>query len=108
MRAFSWNLQCMYSVFLFSLQEIDYEELQTMDLNIVVSNKAAYHKSIISQGYKAKPVPVKVKVVNVKEGPRFKPSTLVIRANETMKVNQIIGRYQAIDEDTRKVAEGIR
>ncbi|KAJ6662160.1 hypothetical protein lerEdw1_012625 [Lerista edwardsae] len=90
------------------VKEIDYEELQTMDLNIVVSNKAAYHKSIISKGYKAKPVPVKVKVVNVKEGPRFKPSTLVIRANETMKVNQIIGRYQAIDEDTRKTAEGIR
>ncbi|XP_066479957.1 desmoglein-2 [Tiliqua scincoides] len=90
------------------VKEINYEELQSMDLNIVVSNKAAYHKSIISQGYKAKPVPVKVKVVNVKEGPQFKPSTMVIQVNETMKVNQVIGRYQAIDEDTGKTAQGIR
>uniref|UniRef100_A0A8D2JG46 Desmoglein 2 n=1 Tax=Varanus komodoensis TaxID=61221 RepID=A0A8D2JG46_VARKO len=90
------------------IKEINYEELQTMDLKIVVSNKAAYHQSIISQGYQAKPIPVKINVEDVKEGPIFKPQTLVIKVSETMKLNQIIGSYQAYDEDTGKIAEHIR
>ncbi|XP_062986740.1 desmoglein-2 [Elgaria multicarinata webbii] len=90
------------------VKEINYEELQTLDLKIVVSNQAAYHKSIISQGYQAKPIPIKIKVENVMEGPIFKPSTLVIKATETMKVNQIIGSFQAFDEDTQKIAQRVR
>ncbi|KAL8182206.1 UNVERIFIED_CONTAM: hypothetical protein K2H54_047710 [Gekko kuhli] len=90
------------------VKEVNYEELQTMNLNIVVSNKAAYHKSIISRGYQAQPIPVKINVINVKEGPVFKPQTLVIKANRTMKVNQVIGSFQAFDEDTGKIAERIR
>lgn len=79
-----------------------------MNLNIVVANKAAYHKSITSHGYQAQPIPVKINVINVKEGPVFKPQTLVIKANKTMKVNQVIGSFQAFDEDTGKIAERIR
>ncbi|XP_015270042.1 PREDICTED: desmoglein-2 [Gekko japonicus] len=90
------------------VKEVNYEELQTMNLNIVVSNKAAYHKSIISRGYQAQPIPVKINVINVKEGPVFKPQTLVIKANRTMKLNQVIGSFQAFDEDTGKIAERIR
>ncbi|XP_054840704.1 desmoglein-2 isoform X2 [Eublepharis macularius] len=90
------------------LKEVNYEELQTMNLNIVVSNKASYHKSIIGRGYQAQPIPVKINVINVKEGPVFKPQTLVIKANRTMKVNQIIGSFQAFDEDTGKIAQRIR
>ncbi|XP_063155294.1 desmoglein-2 [Candoia aspera] len=89
------------------IKEINYEELQTLDLKIVVSNKAAYHKSIISQGYQAKPVPIRIKVENVREGPIFKPKTLVIKTSETMKINQLIGSFQAYDEDTGKIAEHI-
>ncbi|XP_053107069.1 desmoglein-2 [Hemicordylus capensis] len=90
------------------VKEINYEELQNIDLNIVVANKAAYHSSIISQGYQAKPIPVKIKVENVKEGPVFKPQILVVKASETMKVGQIIGSFQAYDEDTGKIAEHLR
>nr|XP_056710904.1 desmoglein-2-like [Euleptes europaea] len=90
------------------LKEVDYEQLQTMNLNIVVSNKAAYHKSIISSGYQAQPIPVKINVINVKEGPMFKPQTMVIKANKTWTMNQIIGSFQAFDEDTGKIAELIR
>ncbi|XP_060099841.1 desmoglein-2 [Heteronotia binoei] len=90
------------------VKEVNYEELQTMNLNIVVANKAAYHKSIISSGYQAQPIPVKINVINVKEGPVFKPQTLIIKANRTMKVNQVIGSFQAFDEDTGKIAERIR
>ncbi|XP_058033017.1 desmoglein-2-like [Ahaetulla prasina] len=89
------------------IKEINYEELRTMDLKIVVSNKAAYHKSIISQVSQVKPISVKINVENVREGPVFKPQTLVIKTSETMKINQIIGSYQAYDEDTQKIAERI-
>ncbi|XP_032078437.1 desmoglein-2 [Thamnophis elegans] len=89
------------------IKKINYEELQTMDLKIVVSNKAAYHKSIISQVSQVKPISVKINVENVREGPVFKPQTLVIKTMETMKINQIIGSYQAYDEDTQKIAQRI-
>uniref|UniRef100_A0A8C0IXC3 Desmoglein 2 n=1 Tax=Chelonoidis abingdonii TaxID=106734 RepID=A0A8C0IXC3_CHEAB len=88
------------------VKEINYEEMQSMNLSVVVTNKAAFHKSI-SNTYKVKPVPVTIKVKNVLEGPIFKPHTMVIKTTETMMINQIIGRYQAYDEDTSKVAEHI-
>uniref|UniRef100_A0ACB8FE71 Uncharacterized protein n=1 Tax=Sphaerodactylus townsendi TaxID=933632 RepID=A0ACB8FE71_9SAUR len=90
------------------VKEVDYEQLQTMNLNIVVSNKAAYHKSVTSSGYQAQPIPVKINVINVKEGPVFKPQTVIIKANRTMTVNQSLGRVAAWDEDTGKIAERIR
>ncbi|XP_026526161.1 desmoglein-2 [Notechis scutatus] len=89
------------------IKEINYEELRTMDLKIVVSNKAAYHKSIINQVSQVKPISVKINVENVREGPVFKPQTLVIKTTETMKINQIIGSFQAYDEDTQKIAQRI-
>ncbi|XP_034285548.1 desmoglein-2 [Pantherophis guttatus] len=89
------------------IKEVNYEELRTMDLKIVVSNKAAYHKSIINQVSQVKPISVKINVENVREGPVFKPHTLVITTSKTMKINQIIGSFQAYDEDTQKIAERI-
>lgn len=77
-----------------------------MNLSVVVTNKAAFHKSI-SSTYKVKPIPVTIKVKNVPEGPVFKPHTMVIETHETMTINQIIGKYQAYDEDTSKIAEHI-
>ncbi|XP_034981255.2 desmoglein-2 [Zootoca vivipara] len=90
------------------VKEINYEELQNIDLNIVVSNKAEYHKSIIAKGFQAKPIPVKIKVENVIEGPVFKPNRITIQTNKTVKVNQVIGRFEAYDEDTGKIAQNIR
>nr|XP_048696483.1 desmoglein-2 [Caretta caretta] len=88
------------------VKEINYEEIQSMNLSVVVTNKAAFHKSI-SSTYKVKPIPVTIKVKNVPEGLVFKPHTMVIETHETMTINQIIGKYQAYDEDTSKVAEHI-
>ncbi|XP_038248895.1 desmoglein-2-like [Dermochelys coriacea] len=88
------------------VKEINYEEMQSMNLSVVVTNKAAFHKSI-SSTYKVKPIPVTIKVKNVPEGPVFRPHTMVIKTHETMMINQIIGKYQAYDEDTSKVAEHI-
>uniref|UniRef100_A0A8C3SMF4 Desmoglein 2 n=1 Tax=Chelydra serpentina TaxID=8475 RepID=A0A8C3SMF4_CHESE len=88
------------------VKEINYEEMQSMHLSVVVTNKAAFHKSI-SNTYKVKPIPVTIKVKNVLEGPIFKPRSMTIKTSETMTINQIIGKYQAYDEDTSKVAEHI-
>ncbi|XP_003223578.2 desmoglein-2 [Anolis carolinensis] len=90
------------------VKEISYEDLKSADLNIVVSNKAAYHQSIIKQGFQAKPIPIKINVENVVEGPVFKPQTMVIKGNEKMTIGQIIGRFQAHDEDTGTIAKNVR
>ncbi|KAH0617752.1 hypothetical protein JD844_016303 [Phrynosoma platyrhinos] len=90
------------------VKEINYEDLKSANLNIVVSNKAPYHQSIINQGFQAKPIPIKINVENVREGPVFKPQTLVIKGNEKMTVDQIIGSFQAYDEDTGRIAENVR
>ncbi|XP_067402322.1 desmoglein-2 [Emydura macquarii macquarii] len=89
------------------VKDVNYEEIQSMNLSVVVTNKAAFHKSI-SHTYKAKPIPVTIKVKNVPEGPVFKPRTMVIKASETMTINRIIGKFLAYDEDTAKVAEHIK
>lgn len=76
-------------------------------MSIVVTNKAEFHKSI-KNSYKAKSIPINIKVKNVPEGPVFKPNTLTIEANETMSINQIIATYRAYDEDTGKIAQHIK
>ncbi|XP_060631198.2 desmoglein-2-like [Anolis sagrei] len=90
------------------VKEMNYEDLKSVDLNIVVSNKAAYHESIIKQGFQAKPIPVKINVENVVEGPVFKPQTMVIKGSEKMTIGQIIGSFQAHDQDTGKIAGNVR
>ncbi|XP_014462265.2 desmoglein-2 isoform X1 [Alligator mississippiensis] len=89
------------------IKEINYEELQNIKMSIVVTNKAEFHKSI-KNSYKAKSIPINIKVKNVPEGPVFKPNTLTIEANETMSINQIIATYRAYDEDTGKIAQHIK
>uniref|UniRef100_A0A7M4FA09 Desmoglein 2 n=1 Tax=Crocodylus porosus TaxID=8502 RepID=A0A7M4FA09_CROPO len=89
------------------IKEINYEELQNINMSIVVTNKAEFHKSI-KRSYKAKSIPINIKVKNVPEGPVFKPNTLIIEANETMSINQIIATYRAYDDDTGKMAKHIK
>nr|XP_033789665.1 desmoglein-2 [Geotrypetes seraphini] len=97
------------------VKEVDYEELQNLELKVVASNKAAYHSSILSSGGGGssigKVVPIKVKVKNVLEGPVFKPKTKQFYVSENKKttvIKQIIGSYQAHDEDTGKIAQHVK
>lgn len=88
------------------LKELDYEEMKHLDLSIIVTNKAPFHKSIKSK-YKPTFIPIKVKVKNVKEGIYFKSSTISVRISESMDISsqsQIIGKFQAFDEDTGQLA----
>ncbi|KAM6148372.1 desmoglein-2 [Erethizon dorsatum] len=88
------------------IKEVDYETMKNLDFSIIVTNKAAFHKSIRSK-YKPTPIPIKVKVKNVKEGIHFKSSTISVRASEGMDISsqsQSIGKFQVFDEDTGQPA----
>ncbi|NXK97174.1 DSG2 protein, partial [Formicarius rufipectus] len=88
------------------VKELDYEKMQSLDLGIVVTNKAEFHKSI-KPNYKIQTIPIKIKVINVREGPVFPGGTKIIGASEKLQIKQVIGQYQAYDEDTGKIAEHI-
>ncbi|NXB46275.1 DSG2 protein, partial [Leucopsar rothschildi] len=88
------------------VKALDYEKMQSLNLGIVVTNKAEFHKSI-KPSYKAETIPIKIKVINVQEGPVFPGGTKVIEASEKLQIKQVIGQYQAYDEDTGKIAERI-
>ncbi|NXP55679.1 DSG2 protein, partial [Heliornis fulica] len=88
------------------VKELDYEKMQSLNLGIVVTNKAEFHKSI-KHSYKAQTIPIKIHVVNVQEGPVFPGGTKIIEASEKLKIKQVIGQYQAYDEDTGKIAQRI-
>ncbi|NXA33001.1 DSG2 protein, partial [Eudromia elegans] len=88
------------------VKELNYEEMQTLNLGIIVTNKAEFHESI-KKSYKAEAIPIKINVINVQEGFKFPSGTKIIKTSETMRKNQVIGQYQAIDEDTGKAAERI-
>ncbi|NXS74973.1 DSG2 protein, partial [Pandion haliaetus] len=88
------------------VKELDYEKMQSLNLGIVVTNKAEFHKSI-KHSYKAQTIPIKINVINVREGPVFPGGTKIIEASEKLQIRQVIGQYQAYDEDTGKVAKRI-
>ncbi|NXE89886.1 DSG2 protein, partial [Menura novaehollandiae] len=88
------------------VKELDYEKMQSLNLGIVVTNKAEFHKSI-KPSYKAETIPIKIKVINVREGLVFPGGTKIIEGSEKLKIKQVIGQYQAYDEDTGKVAERV-
>lgn len=88
------------------IKEVDYEEIKHLDFSIIVTNKAAFHKSI-QNTYKPQPIPIKVKVQNVKEGFHLKSSTISVQVSESMNKSsqtQVIGKFQAFDEDTGRLA----
>ncbi|XP_072460577.1 desmoglein-2 [Notamacropus eugenii] len=89
------------------IKEVDYEVMKTLDLKIIVTNKAPFHKSI-RNNFKAKPIPIKVNVKNVMEGIYFKSKKIVIQTSEQMEkseLGKIIGSFQAYNEDTGQVAQ---
>ncbi|EHB15919.1 Desmoglein-2 [Heterocephalus glaber] len=84
------------------VKEVDYETMKNLDFSIIVTNKAAFHKSIRNK-YKPTAIPIKVKVNNVKEGIHFKSSTISVRTSEGMdksSQSQSIGKFEVFDEDT--------
>ncbi|KAL7984342.1 hypothetical protein Chor_002912 [Crotalus horridus] len=93
------------------VKEFDYEQFSTININIGVRNIAPFHSSVASL-YQPIGTPIVVQITNVIEGPAFRPSTLTITASESLTSETIltytVGTFQAIDQDTGKVATNIR
>ncbi|XP_026526160.1 desmoglein-1-alpha-like [Notechis scutatus] len=93
------------------VKEIDYEQFSTININIGVRNVAPFHSSVASL-YRSVGTPIVVQITNVIEGPAFSPSTLTITASESLTIETIrtytVATFQAIDQDTGKVATNIR
>ncbi|XP_077472123.1 desmoglein-2-like protein isoform X2 [Stigmatopora argus] len=95
-------------------KELDYEEINSLNLGVVVANKAQYNfgsssssSSVVSKSYS-----VKINVINQKEGPRFQPSVKVVTLSEdhtSISINTVITTYTAVDSDnTQLIATNVR
>lgn len=97
-----------------NLQPLDYEELKVLNLEVSVSNKAQYNfgsRPITEEVITEKSYPIKINVVNQKEGPRFQPNVKVITISEdhtSVSLNEIITNYAAIDTDTLQTVTNVR
>ncbi|CAG5896669.1 unnamed protein product [Menidia menidia] len=92
---------------------LDYEEVKTLNLDLRVSNKAKYSfgSSSFHPGISSKPYPIKINVINQKEGPRFQPNVKVVTVSEdstSISINKVITTYAAIDSDTLMTATNVR
>ncbi|XP_034562448.1 desmoglein-2-like [Notolabrus celidotus] len=100
---------------------VDYENVKNLDLGISVKNKVAHYAGATtvtgglegsSEGSaKLKTYPLKINVINIAEGAAFDPkvkSIPIVEGGHSIKVNDIIARYNAIDLDTGKLAENVR
>uniref|UniRef100_A0A8C5FAX4 Desmoglein 2 n=1 Tax=Gadus morhua TaxID=8049 RepID=A0A8C5FAX4_GADMO len=88
-------------------KSLDYEELKVVNLALSVSNKAEYS---FRHEVTHKTYPIKINVVNQKEGPRFHPNVKVVTLSEdssTISINKVITNYAAIDSDTTKIATNV-
>ncbi|KFR06288.1 Desmoglein-2, partial [Nipponia nippon] len=88
------------------VKELDYEKMQSLKLDIAVTNKAEFHKSIKSI-HTVQTIPIRINVINVREGPIFPGGIKILEASEKTQIREVIGQYQAYDEDTGKTAEHI-
>ncbi|KAM9844703.1 desmoglein-2-like protein [Aulostomus maculatus] len=91
---------------------LDYEEIKTLNLELAVRNKASYNFGSAMTGASVpRAYPVKINVVNQKEGPRFQPTVKVVSLSEDHKsisLRDIITNYAAFDSDTLLTATNVR
>lgn len=98
----------------FNPQALDYEEIKALNLGIRVANKAGYDfgaSGSMTGAGAGKTYPVKINVLNQKEGPRFLPTVKVVPVSEdksSFSVTKVITTYSAIDSDTLKTATNVR
>lgn len=106
------ELFCLFRVFYFlSFQMLDYEQMPNIHLSIGVKNQAEFHHSVASQ-FRMHSTPVRIQVVNVREGPTFHPNSMTFSIREGIKgnslLNYVLGTYTAIDMDTGNPATNVR
>lgn len=106
-------MNCISCALYLNLQALDYEELKMLNLEVAVANKAEYYfgSGVVNRPTTSKAYPVKINVINEKEGPRFQPSVKVVTLSEehtSVSINKVIATYAAIDSDTLQTATNVR
>ncbi|KAB0390216.1 hypothetical protein E2I00_009730, partial [Balaenoptera physalus] len=90
------------------VKRLDYEQVPNIHLSIRVKNQAEFHHSVASQ-FRMHSTPVRIQVVNVREGPAFHPNSMTFSVREGIKgnslLNYVLGTYKAIDLDTGNPAK---
>ncbi|XP_040289292.1 desmoglein-1-beta-like isoform X2 [Bufo bufo] len=85
------------------VKALDYEAMMAANLAIIVSNRAAYHYSVMSE-YQAKVTSINVQVENVREGPAFIPSNYNVQIPSGLSaealLQYVLTKLTAMDMDT--------
>uniref|UniRef100_F7AHJ2 Desmoglein 4 n=1 Tax=Ornithorhynchus anatinus TaxID=9258 RepID=F7AHJ2_ORNAN len=90
---------------------LDYEQMPNMFVSIGVKNKAEFHPSVASQ-YRIQSTPVRIRVINVREGAIFNPNSMSFSIRDGIRgdalLNYVLGTYTATDLDTGIAAKNVR
>uniref|UniRef100_A0A5F8GV57 Desmoglein 4 n=1 Tax=Monodelphis domestica TaxID=13616 RepID=A0A5F8GV57_MONDO len=90
---------------------LDYEQMPIMLLSVGVKNKAEFHPSVASH-YRIKATPVRIQVINVREGSIFNPNPMTFKVQEGLRggalLNYVLGKYTATDLDTGTASTNVR
>nr|XP_020009272.1 desmoglein-4 [Castor canadensis] len=90
---------------------LDYEQMPNVHLSVGVKNQADFHHSVASQ-FRMHSTPVRIQIINVREGPTFQPSSMTFSVREGIRgdslLNYVLGTYTAIDLDTGNPATNVR
>ncbi|XP_049757302.1 desmoglein-4 [Elephas maximus indicus] len=93
------------------VKALDYEQMPSIHLSIGVKNRAEFHHSVASQ-FQMHATPVRIQVVNVREGPVFHPNSMTFSVRDGTRgdslLNYMLGTYTAIDLDTGNPATNVR
>ncbi|KAK1337818.1 hypothetical protein QTO34_002454 [Cnephaeus nilssonii] len=90
---------------------LDYEQMPNIHLSIGVKNQAEFHHSVASR-FRMHSTPVRIQVINVREGPTFDPNSMTFSVQEGVRgdslMNYVLGTYTAVDLDTGNPATNVR
>ncbi|EHB15921.1 Desmoglein-4, partial [Heterocephalus glaber] len=93
------------------IKTLDYETMPNVHLGIGVKNQAEFHHSVASQ-FRMHSIPVRIQIINVKEGHTFHPSSKTFSVREGITghslLTRVLGTYTAIDLDTGNPATNVR
>ncbi|XP_075069562.1 desmoglein-4-like [Mixophyes fleayi] len=96
--------------FLRIVKAMDYEAMKTASLAILVTNRAAFHQSVMSE-FRAKVTNINVQVQDVREGPAFVPSTYNVKIpsglSQEALLQFILANLTVMDMDTGGPAKNI-
>ncbi|KAM5157083.1 desmoglein-4-like [Mantella aurantiaca] len=92
------------------VKALDYESMKMANLAIIVSNRAAFHYSVMSE-YQAKMTNINVQVQNVVEGPVFIPSTIHLNIPHGLSQEEllkyVLAKVSAINPETGQPATNV-